>query len=54
MSAAAKAQKQPSAHTEPEEAGIATGIIKGLKDFKEGRITRFKNDAELAEHLRNL
>jgi hypothetical protein len=30
---------------EPEEDSFAEGIIKGLQDFKEGRITRFK-DAE--------
>jgi hypothetical protein len=38
----------------PQEDSFAEGIIKGLQDFKEGRITRFKDADELADHLRNL
>ncbi|MBP7069678.1 MAG: hypothetical protein KBA97_01245 [Methanothrix sp.] len=37
-----------------QEDSFAEGIIKGLQDFKEGRITRFKDADELADHLRNL
>jgi hypothetical protein len=36
------------------EDSFAEGIIKGLQDFKEGRVTRFKNADELADYLRNL
>jgi hypothetical protein len=54
MSAAVKAPKLKSSHPEPEEDSFAEGIIKGLQDFKEGRINRFKNAEELADHLRNL
>ena len=40
---------------EPSKAdSFAEGIIKGLQDFKEGRISRFKDADELADHLRNL
>ena len=40
---------------EPSKAdSFAEGIIKGLQDFKEGRITRLKDADELAIHLRNL
>ena len=40
---------------EPSKAdSFAEGIIKGLQDFKEGRITRFKDADELADNLRNL
>jgi hypothetical protein len=41
-------------HIETEEDSFAEGIIKGLHDFKEGRITRFKNVEEMADHLRKL
>jgi len=41
-------------HIETEEDSFAEGIIKGLQDFKEGRITRFKNVDEMADYLRNL
>ncbi len=54
MPAAVKAPKRKIAHPEPEEDGFAEGIIKGLQDFKEGRITRFKNAEEMADYLRNL
>lgn len=37
-----------------QEDSFAEGIIKGLQDFKEGRINRFKDADELADHLRNL
>jgi hypothetical protein len=53
MSAAVKVPQQKSIHTESQD-DIGTGIIKGLKDFKEGRFTRLKNADELAEHFRNL
>ena len=37
---------------EPSKAdSFAEGIIKGLQDFKEGRITRLKDADELADHL---
>ncbi len=54
MPAAAKAIKRKPAHIEPDEDDIATGIIKGLQDFKKGRVTRFKDKDDLAEHFRNL
>ncbi len=38
----------------PKGDSFSEGIIKGLQDFKEGRITRFKDADELADHLRNL
>jgi hypothetical protein len=50
MPAAVKAPKRKTTHIEPEEDSFAEGIIKGLQDFKEGRITRFK-DAERAGRL---
>ena len=53
MPAAVKVPERKSTHPEPED-DIATGIIKGLKDFKEGRFTRLKNAEELDEHFRNL
>ena len=53
MPAAVKVPKRKTVHTECKD-DIATGIIKGLKDFKEGRITRLKNVDELAEHFRSL
>lgn len=53
MPAAVKVPKRKTVHTECED-DIATGIIKGLKDFKEGRITHLKNVDELAEHFRSL
>jgi len=37
-----------------KEDSFAEGIIKGLQDFKEGRIARLKDADELAIHLRNL
>ena len=54
MPAAVKAPERKSTRANPEEDDIATGIIKGLKDFKEGRFTRLKNAEELAEHFRSL
>ncbi len=54
MPAAVKVPKRKSSHIEPEEDDIATGIIKGLLDFKDGRFTRLKNAEELAEHFRSL
>jgi len=40
---------------EPSKAdSFAEGIIKGLQDFKEGRIARLKDADELAIHLCNL
>ncbi|MDD4650717.1 MAG: hypothetical protein PHQ34_00655 [Methanothrix sp.] len=53
MSVAAKVPQRKSVHTESQD-DIATGIIKGLKDFKDGRFTRLKNADELEEHFRNL
>jgi len=53
MPAVVKVPERRSTHTESED-DIATGIIKGLKDFKEGRFTRLKNAEELEEHFRNL
>lgn len=41
-------------HTETKEDSFAEGIIKGLRDFKEGRFTCLKTPEELAEHFRNL
>jgi hypothetical protein len=54
MTAAAKVPKGKSIHAESEEDDIATGIIKGLSDYKEGRCIRLTNADELAEHFRNL
>jgi len=54
MPAAVKVSKRKSTQSEPDEDDIATGIIKGLQDFKEGRVTRFKNADDLAEHFRSL
>lgn len=53
MPAVVKVPERRFTHTEPED-DIATGIIKGLKDFKDGRFTRLKNAEELEEHFRNL
>lgn len=53
MPAAVKVPERKSIQNESED-DIATGIIKGLKDFKEGRFTRLKNAEELEEHFRNL
>jgi len=54
MPAAVKASKREIARVEPDEDSFAEGIIKGLQDFKEGRVTRFKNAEEMADYLRNL
>jgi hypothetical protein len=54
MPSAAKAPKRKTIHAEPEEDSFAEGIVKGLQDFKEGRVTRFKNAEEMADYLRNL
>ena len=54
MAAPVKAPKRKTAPTETEEDSFAEGIIKGLQDFKEGRVTSFKNADELADYLRNL
>ena len=54
MPAAVKAPERKSTQANPKEDDIATGIIKGLKDFKERRFTRLKNAEELAEHFRSL
>jgi len=54
MPAVVKAPERKSTRANLEEDDIATGIIKGLEDFKEGRFTRLKNADELAEHFRNL
>ena len=53
MPAIVKVPERRFTHTESED-DIATGIIKGLKDFKDGRFTRLKNAEELEEHFRNL
>lgn len=37
-----------------EEKDDFVGIIKGLKDFAEGRCTVFKDDDELEAHLMSL
>jgi len=47
-------ERNSTALFSPFQAYIATGIIKGLKDFKEGRFTRLKNADKLAKHFRNL
>ena len=52
VSVAVIAPKRKTAHAEPEEDSFAEGIIKGLQDFKEGRITRFKDAEGLADYLR--
>jgi hypothetical protein len=54
MAAPVKAPKRKIARAEAEEDSFAEGIIKGLQDFKEGRVTRFKDADELADHLRQL
>jgi hypothetical protein len=54
MPAVAKAPERKTSRANPEEDDIATGIIKGLRDFKKGRFTRLKNADELAEHFRSL
>lgn len=54
MPAAVKASKREIARVEPDEDSFAEGIIKSLQDFKEGRVTRFKNAEEMADYLRNL
>lgn len=53
MPAVVKVPKRKTIHTESDD-DIATGIIKGLKDYKEGRFSRLKNADELEEHFRNL
>ena len=53
MPAVVKVPERRFTHTESED-DIATGIIKGLKDFKDGRFTRLTNADELEEHFRNL
>ena len=53
MPASVKVPKRKNIHTESDD-DIATGIIKGLKDYKEGRFTRLKNADDLEEHFRNL
>ncbi|OPY52190.1 MAG: hypothetical protein A4E49_01951 [Methanosaeta sp. PtaU1.Bin112] len=53
MSVAVKVSQRKPIHAESQD-DIATGIIKGLKDFKDGRFTRLKNADELEEHFRNL
>jgi len=55
MLVAVKASKrETAARVEPDEDSFAEGIVKGLQDFKEGRVTRFKNAEEMADYLRNL
>jgi len=39
---------------ETKEDSFAEGIIKGLRNFKEGLFTHLKTPEELAEHFRNL
>ena len=53
MPAAVKVPERKSIHTESDD-DIATGVIKGLKDYKEGLFTRLKNVDELEAHFRNL
>lgn len=52
MAAAVKAPE--TASPEPDEDSFAEGIIKGLQDYKEGRVTRFKDAEELGDYLRKL
>ena len=52
--AANRVLEQRSALVEPENDDIATGIIEGLKDSKDGRSTCLKNINELADHWRVL
>jgi hypothetical protein len=54
MAAAKIVFEERSAPAEHENEDIATDIIEGLKDFKDGRFTRLKNADELAEHFRKL
>ena len=54
MPVAVKAPKRKVTHAEPDEDSFAGGIIKGLQDFKEGRVKRFKDAEELTDYLRNL
>ena len=53
MPASVKVTKRKTIHTESDD-DIATGTIKGLKDYKDGRFSRLKNADELEEHFRNL
>jgi hypothetical protein len=54
MPTTVKAPKRKTARKESEEESFAEGIIKGLQDFEEGRITRFKDAEEMADYLRKL
>ena len=54
MPAAVNAPKRKVPHVEPDEDSFAEGIIKGLLDYKEGRMKRFKDAEELTDYLRNL
>jgi len=54
MPATVKAPKHKTARAEQEDDSFAEGVIKGLQDFKEGRVTRFKDAEELADYLRKL
>jgi hypothetical protein len=54
MPAAKRVLEQRSALDEPENDDIATGIIEGLKDSKDGRFTCLKNINELVDRWRVL
>ncbi len=46
-------RKQSQGGTEGEE-GLMGGIIKGIEDYKAGKVKTFKSKDELLDHLRNL
>jgi hypothetical protein len=38
----------------PKEDDLVEGILKGVEDYKVGRVTDFKSKEELLDHLKNL
>jgi hypothetical protein len=38
----------------PKEDDLVEGILKGVEDYKAGRVTDFKSKEELLDHLKNL
>jgi chromatin segregation and condensation protein Rec8/ScpA/Scc1 (kleisin family) len=38
----------------PKEDDLVEGILKGVKDYKAGRLKEFKNKEQLLDHLKSL
>ena len=38
----------------PKEDDLVEGILKGVEDYKAGRVTDFKSKEELLDHLKSL